>query len=319
MRRVRREDSAAGGAAETVLQLAVLLQSGVAPSRAWAHLADTGDESAARVVTAMADGAPLADAIARAGAPPPPPTGPLRALGVGRRIRAEEAATDAWPEVAAAWRVAIAVGAPLADSLRGMATALRDAGEAADDVRVALAEPAGTARLMGWLPLVAVALGAALGFDTVGVLVSQPLGIACLIGGGVLIMAAQRWTKKLVVRAQPDPTIPGHRAELMAIALSGGVSIERATALVEAAGASPDAPIDDVLRLSRTAGVPAVELLRASAVLARHRGRIDGRLRAARLSSRLLLPLGVCTLPAFLLLGVAPMMLGVMSAVPLSL
>ena len=52
--------------------------------------------------------------------------------------------------------------------LRGLAAALRDAQEAADDVRVALAEPAGTARLMGWLPLVAVGLGAALGFDTFG-------------------------------------------------------------------------------------------------------------------------------------------------------
>ena len=64
--------------------------------------------------------------------------------------------------------------------------------------------------------------------------------------------------------------------------------------------------------------MPAVELLRASAALARHRARVDGRLRAARLSSRLLLPLGVCTLPAFLLLGVAPMLLSVMSTMPLS-
>ena len=77
--------------------------------------------------------------------------------------------------------------------------------------------------------------------------------------------------------------------------------------------------VDAVLALSRSAGVPAVELLRASAALARHRARVDGRLRAARLSSRLLLPLGVCTLPAFLLLGVAPMMLSVMSTMSVSL
>ena len=114
--------------------------------------------------------------------------------------------------------------------------------------------------------------------------------------------------------------IPGLGAELFAIALSGGVSLERAR------GDRPrrdrrrrDAATDAVLALSRTAGVPAVELLRASAALARHRARVDGRLRAARLSSRLLLPLGVCTLPAFLLLGVAPMLLSVMSTMSLSL
>ena len=43
-------------------------------------------------------------------------------------------------------------------------------------MRIALAEPAGTARLMGWLPLVAIALGAALGFDTLSVLATNPLG-----------------------------------------------------------------------------------------------------------------------------------------------
>jgi tight adherence protein B len=105
---------------------------------------------------------------------------------------------------------------------------------------------------------------------------------------------------------------------LLAIALSGGVSIDRARRLVrEATDSPPDAETDAVLDLSRSAGVPAVELLRASSALARHRARVDGRLRAARLSTRLLLPLGVCTLPAFLLLGVAPMLLSVMTAVPL--
>jgi tight adherence protein B len=65
-----------------------------------------------------------------------------------------------------------------------------------------------------------------------------------------------------------------------------------------------------MLRLSRRAGARAVELLRADAAEQRRRARTDGRLRAARLSSRLLLPMGVCTLPAFLLLGVAPADLG---------
>lgn len=299
-RRMRRSErtSDASATAETVLRLAVLLQAGVAPARAWAHLADAGDAAAARVVAATEAGAPLAAAIGGAG---------------------ESAAeTGAWSDVASAWRVATTVGAPLAESLRGLAAALRDAQEAADDVRVALAEPAGTARLLAWLPLVAVALGAALGFDTFGALLGHPLGIACLGAGAVLIVAAQCWTTALVRRARAEPGVAGHGAELLAIALSGGVSIDRATALVENGDAEADASTGDILSLSRSAGVPAVELLRASAALARHRARIDGRLRAARLSARLLLPLGVCTLPAFLLLGVAPMMLSVMSTMSFS-
>src|SRR5690349_23532599 len=44
------------------------------------------------------------------------------------------------------------------------------------------------------------------------------------------------------------------------------------------------------------------------------RSRTEGRLTASALSGRLLLPLGVCTLPAFLLLGVGPMLLSVLTS-----
>jgi tight adherence protein B len=316
---MRSSSSPAADVAETVLRLAVLLQAGVSPARAWEHLAHSGDPAAEHVASSIGEGVPLPQAIASAGA-------------------------GAWREVGIACQVALVVGAPLAECLRGLAVALRDAHEAADDVRVALAEPAGTARLMSWLPLVAVGLGAALGFDTFGTLFTNPLGLACLAGGGVLIVVAQRWTARLVRSAQSAGDVPGLDAELIAIALTGGVSIDRARAVVRdahvlssprarsdeprgdaaagvdaaALGHEPDG-VDAVLALSKSAGVPAVELLRASAAHARHRARIDGRLRVARLSSRLLLPLGVCTLPAFLLLGVAPMMLSVMSTMSVSL
>ena len=53
------------------------------------------------------------------------------------------------------------------------------------------------------------------------------------------------------------------------------------------------------------------------AALASEMVEIAGRTAAARLSSRLLLPLGACTLPAFLFLGVAPLILSVLSTTPL--
>lgn len=274
-------------------RVAVLLQAGVAPGRAWQYLAESGDAVAAGIRDRIDEGMPVPRAIAARG--------------------------GAWRDAAAAWSVAMTVGAPLADTLRGFAEAMRDAGETADQIRVTLAEPTGTARVMGWLPLVAVALGVALGFDTLRVLVASALGIACLVIGVALLVAAQRWTSFLVRRAAASGPTPGWEAELLSIALSGGVSIDRARRIVADAGAAPDDETDGVLALSRGAGVPAVELLRATASLARHRARTDARLRAAALSSRLLLPLGVCTLPAFLLLGVAPMILSVLSTMSISL
>lgn len=299
----------ASSPADVLMRLAVLLQAGLAPARAWTHLADAGDQVAARVRAELDRGTPLSEAVAAA-APQPAPA---------RRGRRPDDSAAAWADVGAAWRVATVVGAPLAESLRGLAAALRDAHEVADEVGVALAEPAATARLMSWLPLVAVGLGVALGFDTVGTLLARPAGLACLAGGLALIVAARGWTRSLVRRASGEQVIAGLDAELLAVALSGGCSIERARAVVaRATGRQPAADTESVLALSHAAGAPAVELLRASAALARHRARIDGRLRAAALSSRLLLPLGVCTLPAFLLLGVAPMLLSVLSTMPSS-
>lgn len=281
----------AADAAASVLRLAVLLQAGAAPTAAWRHLAATGDAHAERVGAGLDGGATPTDAIA--------------ALG------------GTWPQVAATWRVATEVGAPLADSLRSTAVALRDAAEAADEVRIALAEPAGTARLLLMLPAAGILLGMLLGFDTLAVFVSGPLGWICAAVGLALLLAAHRWTAVLVRRAQPSTAIPGLVAELTAIALSGGASIERARSLVRRAGKYDPAEVDDILTLSQRAGVPAVELLRASAAHERHVARTDGRLSAARLSARLLAPLGVCTLPAFLVLGVAPMLLSVFAATPL--
>lgn len=278
--------------AATLHRLAVLLEAGIAPDRAWEHVAAAGDRGAASVCARRGEGVALVDAIAASG--------------------------GAWRDAAAAWSVAATVGAPLARSLRSIGTALREAEQTRDDVRVALAEPAATARLVSWLPLVAVVLGLALGFDIVAT-VLDPLGAASLVGGVALMLAARWWTRRLVARAQPPSEVAGLGAEMLAIALSGGVSIDRAEGVVRSAGAVSDADARDVLALSRSAGAPAVELLRATAELARHRARVDGRMRAAHLSSRLLLPLGVCTLPAFLLIGVAPMLLSVMRSTSIPL
>lgn len=292
----RRRDDSGTDAATSVQTLAVLLQAGSAPLTAWRHLAGTGDVHAASVVARVERGAPLAAAI--------------------------EAEGGAWADLAAAWEIATTVGAPLAEVLRMISETLRDAASAADDVRIALAEPAGTARLLLMMPFAGLLLGFALGFDTVGVIVGNPVGAACVVLGLLLMLAARMWTKRLLERAKPAPGTPGMQAELVAVALAGGASVERALRLVAESPASRHGGrerIDTVLELSRTAGVPAAELLRASAAQERHTARIDGRLRASDLSTRLLIPLGVCTLPAFMLLGVAPLLLSVLASTPLTL
>ena len=310
--------------AETVLRIAVLLEAGVTPARAWDHLARQGDEQASRVVHATAGGTRLDSAIASLAVDPAPERRRrlrrTRADAVGESVQARE--RRMWREVAAAWSIATTVGAPLAPALRSFADVLRDAAESADEIRGALAEPTSTARLLGWLPAGGIGLAFALGFDPLGTLLREPAGWACAAVGIGLLIAGRRWTSRLALAAHRDAAMPGMDADLTAIALSGGVSVSRARTLVDAArgeDADDSVAVRDTLLLSEAAGVPAVELLRSAAALDRHRARVDGRLRAARLSTKLLLPLGVCTLPAFLCLGVAPMFLSILPSVSLPL
>lgn len=294
LRNKRHADSGAEAAAVSIRTLAVLLQAGAVPLTAWRHLADSGDAHAQRIIERCDDGLPLTLAM--------------------------EAEGGAWNEVAAAWEVATTVGAPLAEVLRSLAESMQDASSAADDVRIALAEPAGTARLLLWMPIAGLLLGFALGFDTVTVLVTNPIGIACLVMGLLLVLCARLWTRRLLRRAKPETQMPGMHAELVAVGLAGGASIDRSLRLIEDSPARSTAQGErtaQVLALSASAGVPAGELLRAAAAQERHTARVSGRMRAAKLSSQLLIPLGVCTLPAFLLLGVAPLILAVLTSTPL--
>ncbi|SDT27178.1 type II secretion system F family protein [Microterricola viridarii] len=247
-----------------------------------------------------------------------PATRPGRTGRTGRELRSERA----WLALAAAWFVAGEAGAPLAATLRELATAFREQAQLERELAVALAGPRSTARLVGAMPVIAVLFGALLGFDTVHTLFFTPPGLACLGLGTLLVWAAGRWSASLVRRAARDTGGLGLTVELAAIAMTGGMAAERARALaagaaeryLPAAGGIELAVVDAVLALSRRAGVPAGELLRSEARQARLRERSAGQQRAARLGVSLMIPLGLCVLPAFMLLGVLPLLLSVLSS-----
>ncbi|GAA1777931.1 type II secretion system F family protein [Agromyces lapidis] len=302
-------------------RLAVLLAAGVPASSAWRHLSaqddpvagasgasgpvgaavDSGD---ARVLAAAADAASQGESVATA-------------IAVARADHPE--ASLAWPVLAAAWSVAADSGAPLAASLRSLAVVLRDEAQLRRDVGAALAGPAASARLVTALPLIAVVFGATLGFDTVGVLVGNPIGLACLVLGALLLWGGARWNRRLARTASASQADAGLELELLAIAMSSGASIERARALTRETvrahvpHSGDGRAVDEVVALAGRAGAPVAELLRAESLRVRRAARSAGAARAAALGVRLMLPLGLCVLPAFVLLGVAPLMISVVT------
>jgi tight adherence protein B len=296
--------------ASVVQRLAVMLGAGVAPANAWRYLND------------MAEADSVVDSVVRSvGAGGSIPASILGAVPDSGADKARSGSGSAWKAVAAAWFVASESGAPLASSLREIADTLRQLGQLHRDIDAALAGPRATARFVGFMPLIGLLFGALLGFDTIGVLFGTPVGLGCLVGGTLLSVAAARWTSMLVARARPDDMSPGLTAQLVAIALAGGGSLTRARELateaqrLHALGQADDGDrIDRVLALSRAAGVPAAELLQSEARQIRREATSRAQARAASLATTLMIPLGVCVLPAFMLLGVAPLMIAVFSS-----
>lgn len=285
--------------AAAVEALAVLLDAGIAPVSAWAHLGSgTSPPVIRRVAARVAGGVPPDEAI----------VAEVQAGDTGER------------SLAAAWVVATAAGAPLALALRGVAGALRDRAEVIRELAVALSGPQSTARLVGWLPAVGVGFAILLGVDVVGVLTGSAIGLALLASGVGLAVAGRAWGRSMVRRATPRGEVPGTAEELMVIALASGLSVSGSRRLVAevcqrvALEPPDDAALDAVLGLAERAGAPAGELLTAAAVQRRRVARAEGRRAAGELGVRLLLPLALCVLPSFLLLGVAPVVLGLISS-----
>lgn len=292
--------------ASLVQRLGVLLAAGVTPASGWGYLAEAARGSSAPQVRAVAEAAAGGETIADA------------IVAVAERTPANEAA---WRGLAAAWFVATEAGASLAPTLSELASSLRSLAHNQQDLKTALAAPAATARMVMVLPLVGVLFGMALGFDTLGTLFGTPPGLVCLAIGATLMLIALWWNRRLVAAARPRQLTPGLGLDLMAIAVSGGASIPRARrAVAEArdrcglADDGTDDAIEEVLELSRRAGVPAAGLLRSEAAEARRVARSEGERRAATLAVTLMLPLGLCILPAFMVLGVAPLLIAVISS-----
>lgn len=136
-------------------------------------------------------------------------------VGRGGRDGLGPASVGALPGALAACRLTHEIGAPLAEVLERCAAGITEAGHARAARAVALAGPRATARLLGWLPLVGLGLGAAVGADPLDVLLSGGLGSACLVLG-VVLMAAGRWWVSALVRmagavGTPSPRRRGGR------------------------------------------------------------------------------------------------------------
>lgn len=272
---------------------AALLRGGLSPAQAALALAgEIGGEETALVAAAV-----------------------LRGVGVGEAFAAVDGPD--WRVLGAAWWLAEASGAPVAPALDRISAALRGIAEVTRRRNVLLAGPRMTARLVSLLPLAAVAVGFLLGFNPLPVFLTPP-GLLLLIGGLLLQAAGARWARALTERVERGDRVAGLACELMWIALAGGSppqpALRSVADAVSWAGAEwvsfeelrRGSSLERAVATATAAGVPASALLLEAAGELRANTQATIEAEAERLGVRVLVPLACCVLPAFVALGVIP-------------
>ena len=283
-------------------RLGALVSAGAAQPAAWAYLAVAAQEAARPMALAVADAA-------------------VHGRPLGSAFRS---GPDAWRAAGAVIALAAESGAPLTAAVATASTGARRTAELQRVVAASMAGPIASARLVLLLPPATALLGWAFGFDVPHVLLSGP-GAGILLVGSLLLGGAGLWSRRLIRSARRTSWTVGLGLELVATAVRAGLPVSRARLLAEGVAEQtevrlgPPAELDAVLDFAASAGLPVVALLAAEADRLRRAAVAEARIQAEVLAVRLLLPLGLLVLPAFLVLGALPVGLAVLSSTALPL
>jgi tight adherence protein B len=231
-------------------------------------------------------------------------------LESGQRLEPQALAsieTDA--EVSKLVAVCRGSGAPMLEALRSLQSARAQASNTAQDLLVELAGPQATVKLVTWLPVGVVVLAQGLGFNILGALLTNLLAQLSVLAGVVLLVAANRWSNRMVRAATPGPDDPATGLSLFIALLKSGQSLSVARQSVD----EESLAIGNLLATARATGAPLVDLLdaRARALREQHATRAKHTLR--QLSVRLTLPLGAAVLPSLVCLVVIPLFISLTS------
>lgn len=218
-------------------------------------------------------------------------------------------------------KLAIDCGASPVLAMGRLAQLVQNKLEVDSRVRLAMAGPKATARMVYWLPMAALLLGQLAGLGSIEVFFHQPISwVSLAIGSGLLIIG-NLWTGRMLSKIE---TVEAKYFALDAIAIcmSAGLSIDSARAEVARASAEiyehelPEAvtaEIDSLQNLSESTGVAVAKLLQSRADEIRGEQNYKKLEAIERLAVKLLWPLGVFVLPAFALIAVFPMSLAMIT------
>jgi tight adherence protein B len=220
------------------------------------------------------------------------------------------------------WSLAILLGGPVVLALNRITEVFERNDKNAKEVELAFAGPQSTAKLVMGLPVVALVLAQLTGMNPFGAIVGSLLGMLSVSLGVGLLVAGHYWTKRLLARALPQGLDPGAYLDCVLIGLQAGLPLDQARRIAQQnfqsifeteISAADVATLDEAAELSRRTGAALTQIILSRADQVRENLRYEISNRIARLSVKLMIPLGVAVLPAFVLLSIVPIAISLLS------
>lgn len=202
-------------------------------------------------------------------------------------------------------------GAPLGPTLKILEQFDNAKADFEAEIKSSQAVPRATRTLLLWLPGFALALGQLVGLDPLASLGSG-FGIASFAIASGLIFLGARWSKSMLFKTQGSFLKPASDLLAFQLAILSGVGLFEAKKLAPESGNAEHA-IQELTSLAMETGVGLSLLIEARVKGLILKGRTEALVSARALSVRLLIPLGLTVLPAFLILTTIPMLIGIVN------
>ncbi len=215
------------------------------------------------------------------------------------------------------WSTATETGGPLGGAVARFAAVLSRLEQNHNQLRLTFASPKATSRLIFGLPFIGLGLAQLLGLNPVAAMVSSLPGFLALCLGLILMLVASIISARMLRRASPNFSDPGLVFDCVVIGLQAGLPLQ--SAVSNALARQTEQPAEDVLfrlkesaALSEDTGAQLTQILTAAADSLRDAVFNEQSNKIAKLAVHLMVPLGLAVLPAFVLLTVVPIAIGLL-------
>lgn len=223
----------------------------------------------------------------------------------------------------AIWNLAMSSGGAVSGAIQSLGETFSKTARHERDVELAFAGPKATAKLVAWLPGVGLLLAQLFGLAPVNTIFTNPLAFGCVVLGALLMLAGHRWSRSIILKATPKQDDPGLFFDAVRFGMEAGLplsnSVERAAGVFDQRLAvMPEQQtfekLERIGELNRSSGASISSLLENEAAARREAQWFAESTKLSKLSVKLMIPLGLVTLPAFVLSSIVPVAISLLSS-----